>query len=278
MTDDARAEFKALLQRLEVTLPFPKSKVERRRLSNHVRKKLANWAKAIQSEKEEQERVSIINEYGLADATTLRVARNEKQRLDIIRALRLPMSTTLRGALRLREEHDYKLEMERCRLETDMAEALQRETRMRQKQEQKRIEAEKRRRLGLDAAADVVLAERLHKEVRRSLHALSGYHYLRCWVLQDGVRWYKIGITRNPDRREAEQNVLPVPATTILCVAMASIEHARSAEKAIHECLKSYRISGAGNSELFRLQSEHLAAVVNVMKPLDSSISSRDLL
>jgi hypothetical protein len=45
-----------------------------------------------------------------------------------------------------------------------------------------------------------------------------GYVYLKRWTMPNDSCWYKVGITNNPDRRETEQNVLPVASETIACV------------------------------------------------------------
>jgi hypothetical protein len=45
-----------------------------------------------------------------------------------------------------------------------------------------------------------------------------GFIYLKRWTMPDVTCWFKIGITNNPDRRETEQNVLPVAAESIVCV------------------------------------------------------------
>jgi hypothetical protein len=89
----------------------------------------------------------------------------------------------------------------------------------------------------------------------------KGYVYLKRWCMGDGRSWYKIGITNNPERRDAEQNVLPVPAETIACIEVESIERARSIEARIHRSLAPYRIREAKNRELFHLTPSQLSAL-----------------
>jgi hypothetical protein len=96
----------------------------------------------------------------------------------------------------------------------------------------------------------------------------KGYVYLKQWRLPDGNTWHKIGVTINPNRREVEQNVLPVAAETIACVEFKTIAHARSVEKIIHQKLAHLRISGASNRELFRLSPSQLSAVMSALEHL----------
>ena len=102
--------------------------------------------------------------------------------------------------------------------------------------EEKRIEA-KRISLGLNAEADPELAEKLFKSAEQGLLSESnksaGYLYFKVWVMPDSSKWYKIGITNDLRRRDAEQNVLPVPPTTLHSVRFYSIDHARTAERII---------------------------------------------
>ena len=137
--------------------------------------------------------------------------------------------------------------------------------------EEKRIEA-KRVSLGLNAEADPELAEKLFKSAEQGLQAESinsaGYLYFKVWVLPDGSKWYKIGITNDLRRRDAEQNVLPVPATTLQSTRFFNIEHARIVEKKFLETLSSYRIKGANNKELLSLKPEQVQAIVGAMKAI----------
>ena len=128
--------------------------------------------------------------------------------------------------------------------------------------------------LGLNAEADPELAEKLFKSAEQGLQAESinsaGYLYFKVWVLPDGSKWYKIGITNDLRRRDAEQNVLPVPATTLQSTRFFNIEHARIVEKKFLETLSSYRIKGANNKELLSLKPEQVQAIVGAMKAIKS--------
>lgn len=140
--------------------------------------------------------------------------------------------------------------------------------------EEQAAEAE-RVRLGLNDSADLDLALQLETRAKLAMKkAEKGYLYFKCWVLPDDSKWYKVGMTNNPARREAEQNVLPVPANTLHIIALESIDHARLAETAFHDVLDHAQIKGAGNRELFTLKPRQVQAVIAAMKQLDSSPSS----
>lgn len=95
-----------------------------------------------------------------------------------------------------------------------------------------------------------------------------GFVYLKRWTMPDGSCWFKVGITNNPDRRETEQNVLPVAAETIVCVDVGSIDRARAIEVVIHQVLEEQRIKDANNRELFHLSSQQASAVKAVLMKL----------
>ena len=96
-----------------------------------------------------------------------------------------------------------------------------------------------------------------------------GYVYLKRWTMPDGSCWFKVGITNNPDRRETEQNVLPVAAETIACVDVGSMDRARAIEAAIHQVLEEQRITDANNRELFHLSAQQASAVKAVLERLE---------
>lgn len=96
-----------------------------------------------------------------------------------------------------------------------------------------------------------------------------GYVYLKRWTLPDGSCWFKVGITNNRDRREAEQNVLPVAAETIACVDVGSMDRARAIEAIIHQVLEEQRITDANNRELFHLSPQQASAVKAVLERLE---------
>jgi hypothetical protein len=95
-----------------------------------------------------------------------------------------------------------------------------------------------------------------------------GYVYFKRWSMPDGSCWFKVGITNNPDRRETEQNVLPVAAETIVCVDAGSMDRARSVEAVVHKVLEEQRITDANNRELFHLSDQQAAAVKAVLEKL----------
>ncbi len=89
----------------------------------------------------------------------------------------------------------------------------------------------------------------------------GGYIYLKRWQMPGGVSWYKVGITSSPSRRDSEQNVLPVPAETIACVGVESMERARSVEADLRRSLVTQRIRYASNRELYELTPHQLSAL-----------------
>ncbi len=114
---------------------------------------------------------------------------------------------------------------------------------------------------------DTKLAINLQAAINNVNHA-TGWIYFRRWVMPDGTVWFKVGITNNPARREAEQNVLPVPMETIATADVGSIERARALEAAIHTVLDEQRITGANNRELFHLSDEQVATIKAVIEQL----------
>jgi hypothetical protein len=122
---------------------------------------------------------------------------------------------------------------------------------------------------------DSDILEKLEEEIERSLQLQPGYLYLKQWALPDAT-WFKIGITNSPSRRDSEQNVLPVPAQTVYLVRLDSMEHARATEKAFHKILKSKRIEGAMNKEIFQLSPRDYRSVVMAMKGLADRFAQPD--
>jgi hypothetical protein len=101
-----------------------------------------------------------------------------------------------------------------------------------------------------------------------SLTPIAGFVYFKRWSMPDGSCWFKVGITNNPERRETEQNVLPVAAETIVCVDVKSMDRARAVEAVIHNVLVKQRITDANNRELFHLSDQQAAAVKVVLEKL----------
>lgn len=96
----------------------------------------------------------------------------------------------------------------------------------------------------------------------------GGFIYFKRWKMPDSSCWFKVGITNNPDRRETEQNVLPVAAETIVCVDVGSMDRARAVEAVVHQVLEEQRITDANNRELFHLSDQQAAAVKAVLEKL----------
>jgi hypothetical protein len=102
---------------------------------------------------------------------------------------------------------------------------------------------------------DTALPSSLAPRINETAKHPKGYVYLKRWQMPGGVSWYKIGVTSNPRRRDSEQNVLPVPAETIACVEVESMERARSAESDFRRLGAAQQIRDASNRELFQLNS-----------------------
>jgi hypothetical protein len=136
----------------------------------------------------------------------------------------------------------------------------------------KKLQEEQRRRLGIDETADPAFVQHLTKTVGRAVKQsqdeTSGFLYLKAWAMSDGRRWYKIGVTTDLERRDSEQNVLPVPATTLHIVKFQHIQHAKAAERCFHAELEKMRIRGARNKELFSLLPKHVSSIIAAMKLL----------
>ncbi len=110
------------------------------------------------------------------------------------------------------------------------------------------------------------LADSLKIAIENARNSTGGYVYLKQWSLADGTRWLKIGITNNPSRRDAEQNVLPVPAVTLRLIETLSMDQAAAIERALHQQLAAHKVTGAGNRELFHLDDGQLAALMTSME------------
>ena len=112
---------------------------------------------------------------------------------------------------------------------------------------------------------DKNLAAELITAIETARNSSGGYVYLKQWTLSDGSRWLKIGITNNLNRRDVEQNVLPVPAVTLKLMEVQSMDQAAAIERALHQQLTDWKVTGAGNRELFHLDDAQLAAVIAAM-------------
>jgi hypothetical protein len=118
------------------------------------------------------------------------------------------------------------------------------------------------------AGQDTTLASALWHALETTPSTV-GYVYLRRWSMPDGSAWYKVGITNDSARREAEQNVLPVAAETIVCVDVGSMDRARAIESVVHQVLKEQQITDANNRELFHLSDQQASAVKAILERLE---------
>jgi hypothetical protein len=107
--------------------------------------------------------------------------------------------------------------------------------------------------------------------IDNALEAQFGQHcylYLKTWKLGEGNCWFKVGITNDLRRRDREQNVLPVPPTTLLAIKVINEQSARAIEKSIHDTLRESKVLGAQNRELFELNTTALSGLIVAMKAL----------
>ena len=137
-------------------------------------------------------------------------------------------------------------------------------------EEVKSIEAGRiRKKLGIGEKVNIELSKELFNNIEKAIADVKGYLYIRRWKLSDGTQWFKIGITNNLERREYEQNVLPVAAETLASAKLASMDAARAIEKSIQKVIKKYQIKNSNNRELFKLKPEDLASIIDLFKKID---------
>ena len=138
-------------------------------------------------------------------------------------------------------------------------------------EERRKAEALRRSREAAEQFVQVCQDEKLAGALWHALETAPpalGFIYLKRWKMPDESCWYKVGITNNPDRRETEQNVLPVAAETIVCIDVGSMDRARAIESVIHQVLEERRIKDANNRELFHLSTQQASAVKAVLEKL----------
>ena len=104
------------------------------------------------------------------------------------------------------------------------------------------------------------LARDIVNIINKNIGIIRGYVYFKEWNVK-GCRWYKIGITNNPKRRDAEQNVLPVPPKTLAMLDLNSMDLAKAIETSLHDLLEKDRIKDAQNRELFELEEEQVRSI-----------------
>ncbi len=92
------------------------------------------------------------------------------------------------------------------------------------------------------------------------------------WDLDERV-WFKIGITNSLDRRDREQNILPVPSETLKVVKLNSMDEARAVESAMHMTLRMRRVDGAKNRELYELSGSDFKAVSRALVQLEHMLA-----
>jgi len=137
-------------------------------------------------------------------------------------------------------------------------------------EEVKKIEASrKRQRLGIGEESNLELVNKLLGNIKNNLKNVEGFLYLKTWKIDGKTQWFKIGITNDLDRRDLEQNVLPIAAKTLATAKVPSMEHARNIEKSIHKVIENFKIKNANNRELFRLKPEDLASLLEVFKKIE---------
>jgi len=94
------------------------------------------------------------------------------------------------------------------------------------------------------------------------------YIYFKRWKIKD-VIWFKIGRTNSLERRDKEQNVLPVPSETIKEVELISMEKAIAIESALDIALRGKKIRGAKNKELYQLSGTDYKLVMRCLNMIE---------
>lgn len=112
------------------------------------------------------------------------------------------------------------------------------------------------------------LAHEIIDLINKAERKTRGYVYFKEWNL-NGHRWYKIGITNNPKRRDAEQNVLPVPPKTLALLKVNSMEVAKVIEKSLHKLLDNQRVKDAQNREIFELKEGQAESIQAALKSFE---------
>ena len=118
---------------------------------------------------------------------------------------------------------------------------------------------------------DLALLDKLRSEIELPDDLRTHWLYFKRWTLGDDTTWYKIGITSDLDRRDSEQNILPVPSETIEVLSVSSKIKAREIEKNLHRALEAFNIKSAGNRELFTLEARQVQSIVMLFNELRST-------
>ena len=100
-------------------------------------------------------------------------------------------------------------------------------------------------------------SDNLANQILNKIEEEDTYIYLKRWIV-GGKKWIKLGITNNPDRRDSEQNVLPVPAELMKLAKMPNRKTAEKIEKELLEHYLSKKIKGANNKELLELEDQDI--------------------
>jgi len=117
-------------------------------------------------------------------------------------------------------------------------------------------------------------SERLADEILEKIYKdEETFLYLKKWVVA-GKKWMKLGITNNPERRDSEQNVLPVPAELIKLVKMPNRKIAEKIEKELLDLYLSQKISGANNKELFEMNDLEIDNLISTINSLEKKLNN----
>ena len=112
------------------------------------------------------------------------------------------------------------------------------------------------------------LAHEIIDLIKKAQRKTRGYVYFKEWNL-NGHRWYKIGITNNPKRRDAEQNVLPVAPKSLALLKVNSMDIARVIENNLHKLLANQRVKDAQNREIFELKEGQAESIQAALKSFE---------
>lgn len=115
-------------------------------------------------------------------------------------------------------------------------------------------------------------SDRLADEILEKINeSEETFLYLKKWEVA-GKKWLKLGITNNPDRRDSEQNVLPVPSELMKLVKMPNRKIAEKIEHELLDAYSSHKINGANNQELFEMNDTEVENLISTISSLERKI------
>ena len=120
---------------------------------------------------------------------------------------------------------------------------------------------------------DKKISDDLANQILNKLDEEETFLYVKRWIVGE-KKWIKIGITNNPDRRDSEQNVLPVPAELMKLAKMPNRKTAEKIEKELLEYYFSNKIKGANNKELLELEDKEIESLIATINSLENKLNA----